>query len=222
MPKEKKTVLDWLDTHAGSVAALASFVLVAVTAYYAWTTRALVRETHITLQGAARATLQARMDRISEICIREPTLFPMLDDDTATGDEQDGRFHISNMFLGVLEEAHAVLAEDLAACRAIGRYGAELVPDGRGILTHCNAGGLATSGYGTALGVVRAAIDSDDEVRVIAEVKKASPSAGVLRADFDPVAIASAYSRHGAAATGPRTRAPILDAGPPLYACVAE
>ena len=46
----------------------------------------------------------------------------------------------------LLEEAHAVLAEDIAACRAIGRHGAALVPDGRGILTHCNAGGLATAG----------------------------------------------------------------------------
>jgi methylthioribose-1-phosphate isomerase len=70
---------------------------------------------------------------------------------------------------GVLEEAHAVLAEDRAACRAIGRYGAELVPDGRGILTHCNAGGLATSGYGTALGVVRAALDSGKKCAVFAD-----------------------------------------------------
>ena len=100
------TVLDWLDTHSGSVLAAATFDLVAVTAYYAWTTRALVRETHVTLQAGARATLQARMDRISEICIREPNLFALLDDEHATGDEQDGRFHIANMFLGVLEEAH--------------------------------------------------------------------------------------------------------------------
>ena len=99
-------MLDWLDTHSGSVVAVATFVLVAVTAYYAWTTGALVRETHTTLQAAARATLQARMDRISEICIREPDLFPAPDDKSATGDEQDGRFHIANMFLGVLEEAH--------------------------------------------------------------------------------------------------------------------
>jgi hypothetical protein len=99
-------VLDWLDTHSGSVVAVATFVLVAVTAYYAWTTRALVRETHITLQAGARATLQARMDRISEICIRDPTLFLSLDEESATGEEQDGRFHIANMFLGVLEEAH--------------------------------------------------------------------------------------------------------------------
>ncbi len=58
----------------------------------------------------------------------------------------------------LLEEAHAITAEDLAACKAeIGAFGAPLVPDGKGILTHCNAGGLATAGYGTALGVIRAA-----------------------------------------------------------------
>jgi hypothetical protein len=99
-------VLDWLDTHSGSVLAAANFVLVVVTTYYAWATRALVRETHSSLQAAARATLQERMDRISKICINEPNLFALLDDVTATGEEQDGRFHIANMFLGVLEEAH--------------------------------------------------------------------------------------------------------------------
>src|SRR5205823_10945471 len=102
-----------------------TFVLVVVTAYYAWTTRALVRETHTSLQAGARATLQARMDRISEICIREPNLFPLLDDETATGEEQDGRFHIANMFLGVLEEAYmqyrlerSMSAEDWSAWEA--------------------------------------------------------------------------------------------------------
>ena len=99
-------MLEWLDAHAGSAGAVSTIVLVVVTAYYAWTTRALVRETHTTLQGAARATLQERMDRISAICIQQPELFPLLDDEAATGQEQDGRFHIANMFLGVLEEAH--------------------------------------------------------------------------------------------------------------------
>jgi methylthioribose-1-phosphate isomerase len=69
----------------------------------------------------------------------------------------------------LLEEAHAVLAEDIAACRAIGRHGAALVPDGRGILTHCNAGGLATAGYGTALGVVRAAVEAGKKCPVFAD-----------------------------------------------------
>ena len=66
-------------------------------------------------------------------------------------------------------EADRVLAEDLAACRAIGRHGAALVPDGRGILTHCNAGGLATAGYGTALGVVRAALEAGKKCAVFAD-----------------------------------------------------
>jgi hypothetical protein len=99
-------VLDWLDTHSGSVAAASTIVLVAVTAYYAWTTRALVRETHTNLQAAARATLQERLDRISMLCIEQPSLFALLDDESATGDEQDARFHLANMFLGILEEAH--------------------------------------------------------------------------------------------------------------------
>jgi hypothetical protein len=99
-------VLEWFETHDGTVLAAATLVLVIVTGWLAWVTRGLVRESHTTLQAAARATLQARMDRISEICIREPSLFPLLDDETATGEEEDGRFHLANMFLGVLEEAH--------------------------------------------------------------------------------------------------------------------
>jgi hypothetical protein len=118
-------MLEWLDAQAGSAVAVSTVVLVVVTAYYAWTTRALVRETHITLQGSARATLQERMDRISTLCIQQPELFPLLDDATATGEEQDGRFHLANMFLGVLEEAHmqyrlerSMSAEDWSAWEA--------------------------------------------------------------------------------------------------------
>jgi hypothetical protein len=102
----KRRVLDWLDTHAGSVGALSTIVLALITAYYAWTTRALVHETRTTLQANSRATLQERMDRISEICIRNPGLFSLLDDPSATGEEEDARFHIANMFLSLLEEAH--------------------------------------------------------------------------------------------------------------------
>jgi methylthioribose-1-phosphate isomerase len=57
----------------------------------------------------------------------------------------------------LLEEAQAIRSEDLAANRAMGAHGAALVPDGARLLTHCNAGALATAGYGTALGVIRAA-----------------------------------------------------------------
>jgi methylthioribose-1-phosphate isomerase len=58
---------------------------------------------------------------------------------------------------GLLAEAQAILDEDLAANRAIGAHGAALVPPGARILTHCNAGALATAGYGTAVGIIRAA-----------------------------------------------------------------
>jgi methylthioribose-1-phosphate isomerase len=66
-------------------------------------------------------------------------------------------------------EARAIHDEDVASCRAIGRVGAEFVPDGARILTHCNAGALATAGYGTALGVVRAAAEAGKRVSVLAD-----------------------------------------------------
>ena len=69
----------------------------------------------------------------------------------------------------MLAEARAIEEEDLAWCKAIGRFGAALVPDGAGILTHCNAGGLATAGYGTALGVIRAALASGKRCAVFAD-----------------------------------------------------
>ena len=68
----------------------------------------------------------------------------------------------------MVEEALAVREEDIAINRAIGRNGAALVPDHKTVLTHCNAGALATAGYGTALGVVRAAIESGKQVDVFA------------------------------------------------------
>ncbi len=57
----------------------------------------------------------------------------------------------------LLEEAHAIAAEDLAMCHAMGAHGAALLPAGVRLLTHCNAGALATGGHGTALGVIRTA-----------------------------------------------------------------
>jgi methylthioribose-1-phosphate isomerase len=66
-------------------------------------------------------------------------------------------------------EARAIHREDVAACRKMGALGAEFVPDGSTILTHCNAGALATGGYGTALGVIRAARDAGKRVRVLAD-----------------------------------------------------
>jgi len=69
----------------------------------------------------------------------------------------------------LVEEALRMKEEDIAICRAIGRNGAPLVPDGRTVLTHCNAGALATAGYGTALGVIRAAVEAGKQVDVFAD-----------------------------------------------------
>jgi methylthioribose-1-phosphate isomerase len=69
----------------------------------------------------------------------------------------------------LVQEAAAIQAEDVAACRDLGRHGAELVPERARILTHCNAGALATAGYGTALGVVRAANEAGRKVSVLAD-----------------------------------------------------
>src|SRR5207237_3863047 len=66
-------------------------------------------------------------------------------------------------------EAQAILDEDIALCKAMGRYGAELIKDGQTVLTHCNAGALATAGYGTALGVIRAAWEQGKKIQVIAD-----------------------------------------------------
>ncbi len=66
-------------------------------------------------------------------------------------------------------EARRIKAEDIAINEAIGRHGAALVPDGKTVLTHCNAGALATAGYGTALGVVRAAIAAGKRIDVFAD-----------------------------------------------------
>jgi methylthioribose-1-phosphate isomerase len=68
----------------------------------------------------------------------------------------------------LLDEAHAVSREDIDINRRIGAHGAALVADGARILTHCNAGALATAGHGTALGVVRSARDEGKKVSVIA------------------------------------------------------
>ncbi|MDF1556224.1 MAG: S-methyl-5-thioribose-1-phosphate isomerase [Deferrisomatales bacterium] len=66
-------------------------------------------------------------------------------------------------------EAEAIRAADVAANRRLGAHGAALLPDPCTVLTHCNAGALATAGYGTALGVVRAAKESGKRVRVVAD-----------------------------------------------------
>jgi methylthioribose-1-phosphate isomerase len=69
----------------------------------------------------------------------------------------------------LIEEAQRMHAEDIAANQAMGRHGATLLPSSGGVLTHCNAGALATAGYGTALGVIRAAVEAGKKIHVYAD-----------------------------------------------------
>lgn len=76
--------------------------------------------------------------------------------------------NVQDMKARLVKEAQDMLEEDINCCRSIGRVGAELIPDNSVVLTHCNAGALATAGYGTALGVVRGAQEAGKNIKVIA------------------------------------------------------
>ncbi len=94
----------------------------------------------------------------------------------------------------LIDEANIILDEDIRTCRDIGRVGAELIKDNSVILTHCNAGALATGGYGTALGVVRAASEAGKNIKVIATetrpfLQGARLTAWELRKDGIPVTL---------------------------------
>jgi methylthioribose-1-phosphate isomerase len=69
----------------------------------------------------------------------------------------------------LLREAQAIHDEDVANCRLMGGHGAAIVPDNARVLTHCNAGALATAGYGSALGVIRAAVEQGKRIAVFAD-----------------------------------------------------
>jgi len=92
------------------------------------------------------------------------------------------------------EEARRLSEEGIEACRAIGRHGARLLSTGTTVLTHCNAGALATSGYGTALGVIRGAVEDGKKIRVLADetrpfLQGARLTAWELQRDGIPVEI---------------------------------
>src|SRR5882672_5538124 len=76
---------------------------------------------------------------------------------------------IAQIKQALIEEAQRMHAEDITANQAMGRHGATLMPASGGVLTHCNAGALATAGYGTALGVIRAAIEAGKKIHVYAD-----------------------------------------------------
>ena len=128
------------------------------------------------LQTASGKSPDPFFARLHEVCdylaTSRPTavnLFWALGRMRALAETLRGRAEPSEIAARLLAEARAIEEEDRQMCRAIGRYGAELLADGQGVLTHCNAGGLATADYGTALAVFFAAHEAGKKLHIFAD-----------------------------------------------------
>ena len=128
------------------------------------------------VQGAAEggeAAFFARLDEVvAYLASSRPTavnLFWALERMQEAARAQRGVMSTAEIAAALLEEARAIHEADRKICRAIGRCGAPLLSDGYGVLTHCNAGGLATADYGTALAVIFAAVESGRRLHVFAD-----------------------------------------------------
>lgn len=123
--------------------------------------------------GAEEAAFFVRLDEVTGyLASSRPTavnLFWALKRMRKAAVAQRGRKPPRAILEDLLAEARAIHEEDRAMCRAIGQHGAALLADGQGVLTHCNAGGLATSDYGTALAVIFAAAESGKRLHVYAD-----------------------------------------------------
>jgi methylthioribose-1-phosphate isomerase len=126
----------------------------------------------LSLRNASVAEFSAGMEKAFEVlAASRPTavnLFWAIKRMRAKWESISGRA-VGEIADALLAEAHEVLAEDIRINRAMGAYGAELLSDGARVLTHCNAGALATAGHGTALGVIRSAVEAGKRISVIAD-----------------------------------------------------
>ncbi|GAW91043.1 S-methyl-5-thioribose-1-phosphate isomerase [Calderihabitans maritimus] len=126
----------------------------------------------LAFEGNEKGAFRAHMNRVAEVLKQtRPTavnLFWAVNRMLRKIEELSGR-EVPEIKQRLLEEAHAIYQEDLEMNRRIGQLGNQVVPPKAGILTHCNAGALATAGYGTALGVVRAAHEAGKEIHVWAD-----------------------------------------------------
>ena len=122
--------------------------------------------------GMQQAESAAEFETICETLARtRPTavnLFWAIDRMRRVYSELHGR-PLEEIRARLIAEAQQIRLEDIAINECIGRNGAPLIPDGKTVLTHCNAGALATAGYGTALGVIRAAVASGKKIDVFAD-----------------------------------------------------
>jgi methylthioribose-1-phosphate isomerase len=123
--------------------------------------------------GAGEVELFQQLDQVADyLASSRPTavnLFWALDRMRRRARELRGSLPPREILQSLLDEARAIEAEDRQMCRDIGRHGQALLSDGQGVLTHCNAGGLATSDYGTALAVFFAAQEAGKRLHVYAD-----------------------------------------------------
>lgn len=123
-------------------------------------------------QAESYEEFKSQLDSVADyLATSRPTavnLFWALDRMRVTAEKHKSR-PISELKEILLDEAYKIIEEDKQICRAIGRNGAELLPDECTVLTHCNAGALATADYGTALGVIYAAAEMGKNVKVFAD-----------------------------------------------------
>lgn len=125
-----------------------------------------------TVHGDESAFFARLEDTCDYLATSRPTavnLFWALERMRQTAEPLRGKKPPAELAADLLAEARAIHDEDRQMCREIGRLGAELLADGQGVLTHCNAGGLATSDYGTALAVFYAAAESGKRLHVYAD-----------------------------------------------------
>ncbi|MFH1924787.1 MAG: S-methyl-5-thioribose-1-phosphate isomerase [Planctomycetota bacterium] len=126
-----------------------------------------------TVADRDEAAFFARLDEVTDyLATSRPTavnLFWALERMKRKALEGRGKKPTSEIAADLLADARAIHEEDRQMCRAIGRHGAALLSDGQGVLTHCNAGGLATADYGTALAVFFAAAESGKRLHVYAD-----------------------------------------------------
>jgi methylthioribose-1-phosphate isomerase len=116
-----------------------------------------------------RAAFVAGHARLARTRPTAVNLFVALDELAASLAACDPQADTATLRAAILDAAVRHADADLAACRAIGRHGAPLLPDRGTVLTHCNAGALATAGWGTALGVIRSAVALGKQLRVLAD-----------------------------------------------------
>ncbi|SPD76233.1 Methylthioribose-1-phosphate isomerase [uncultured Desulfobacterium sp.] len=124
------------------------------------------------IRTASYGVFKDRFRRMAdEMLIARPTAVNLrwaIDRMTGIVDSMEG-LPVDDIKSAIRKESEAVLAEDIEINRKMGKNGLTLIPKGATILTHCNAGSLATGGYGTALGVIRAAHENGKKIKVIAD-----------------------------------------------------